>query len=383
MKIRTCAREQQNELIKLRRTLHQIPELAFCEEETAAFLYEYLEPLLPDSLERIAKTGIKAVFYAKGATKTVAIRADMDALPITEQKGCPFQSKNAGAMHACGHDGHMAMALVTAKIVSENRDKLRVNYVFLFQPAEEAGGGAEPMIEAGALQNPDVDEIYGIHLWPYLPAGKVGLLGGPVMARMNDVNIDITGKGVHGARPQQGVDAIVAAAQLVLALQTIVSRNIDPFGSAVLTIGKIEGGDTRNVVPGRVHLEGTLRTLDEDTAAHIKRRICEVMQGIDTMYGTQSTSYETMMYPPVVNDRAMAEALIPKFSDSYTAAVPVMLSEDFSYYQKEVPGVLMFLGTLDDMHTEPLHSSSFGFDEKVLLHGVEYYLRATDFDEPV
>lgn len=381
MKVRESLRQYLGEITEIRRELHRVPEYSFEEYKTSEYLMNYLKRLRPDQLEVVAKTGIKAVFFAKHPAKTVAIRADIDALPVPEYNDVSYRSQCENMMHACGHDGHMAIALICAKIISGARDRLKYNYVFLFQPAEETTGGAQPMVEEGALKNPDVDEIYGIHLWPYLPAGVAGCKAGPIMARMCDLNINIKGRGSHGAKPHNGRDALIAAAQLVMGVQTIISRNVDPYKTGVITIGRIEGGQTRNVICEDVRLEGTIRTFEPEVTQTIQRRLTEMLEGLDMMYQVKSEYIESMTYPAVVNDAALYDRTKAKFDEAeFVVVEPVMLSEDFSNFQRQIPGLYTFMGIAEADDAEPLHSSRFNFNEQVLLNGVEYFLRVTDFE---
>jgi len=378
MELRETVRRYSGTLENIRRELHTFPECAYEERRTSEYLYHYLEKLGPDQLERLAETGVKAVFLCENAQKTIAIRADIDALPIAEQSGCGFSSENEGFMHACGHDGHMAIALVTAQIISRAKNR-RHNYVFLFQPAEEARGGARKMITEGALRSPDVDEIYGLHLWPWLEGGTVGLRSGPLMAGMRDLNIELSGKTAHGARPQDGTDALVAAAQFINGVQTIISRDLDPKQGGVITIGKIHGGNARNVICDTVRLEGTMRAFEETTQDMLKRRVGELASGLAQAYHVTYTNTETMHFPPVINDARLAESARQKLEGCWVEPEATMLSEDFSEFQKEVPGLFIFLGIRDGQYDTPLHSSRFNFNEKWLAYGVEYFLRVMDF----
>ncbi len=381
MKVRQEVKKYLGEITEIRRELHRVPEYSFEEYKTSEYLKNYLKRLCPDRLETVAGTGLKAVFLARNPQKTVAIRADIDALPVPEYNEVPYRSQCENMMHACGHDGHMAIALICAKIISQARERIANNYVFLFQPAEETTGGALPMVEAGVLQNPMVDEIYGIHLWPYLPAGVAGSKAGSLMARMCDLNITIKGKGSHGAKPHNGRDALIAAAQLIMGVQTIVSRNIDPYRTGVITIGKIEGGQTRNVICEDVKLEGTIRTFEPEVTETIQRRLKELLRGLDIMYNVRSEFVESMTYPAVVNHAGLYEQAKKKFDDEELVMVePVMLSEDFSHFQHNAAGLYTFLGIAESEDAEPLHSSKFNFNEQVLLNGVEYFLRVTDFE---
>ncbi len=381
VKIRPKVRECFDELVKLRRDLHKIPEYSFDTFETYQYVMTYLSTLKPDRLTPCAGTGIKAVFLADNAQKTIAIRADMDGLRVPEKTGLDYASMHENMMHACGHDGHMAIALVCAKLISEAKKRLKYNYVFLFQPAEETVGGARPMIEQGALSDPQVDEIYGIHLWPDVPLGLVGMKQGPIMAQMCDFNIDIVGKSAHGAKPQAGTDALVAAAHLISAAQTIVSRNIDPYETAVLTIGRMEAGQTRNVICEKAHLEGTIRGFEPYVMDTVKRRLREMLDGLCVMYGVTYTYEEPMGYPAVSNDGALYERAQKCFqAEEEMLVVPYMMAEDFSNYQQEIPGLYSFIGIGEGGNTRPLHSSDFEFNEQALLNGVEYFLRVTDFE---
>ncbi|MEA4852916.1 MAG: M20 family metallopeptidase [Christensenella sp.] len=381
MEIRESVKREFEELVRIRRDLHRIPEYSFDVEETSAYLMEYLKQLKPDALRVCGGSGIKAVFFAENSQKTIAVRADIDALRVQEQTGCTYASDHKGMMHACGHDGHMAIALVCAKMVSEAKKQLKNNYVFLFQPAEETVGGAAPMIEDGALKNPDVDEIYGIHLWPDVPLGVVAIKPGPIMAQMCDFDIDMQGVSSHSAKPQDGVDAMVAAAQFVMGVQTIVSRDIDPYETAVVTIGKVCGGDARNVLCGQVHLEGTMRAFQPEVISTIKKRIAALLRGIEEAYGVRCDYHEPMSYPVVWNDEKLFEAAAAKFGDDEAiAAKPFMMAEDFSNYQLHVPGLYSFIGIGEGDDTPPLHSGEFNFNEQALLNGVEYFLRVIDFE---
>ena len=276
MNIRPSIEAYAAELRRLRRELHQIPELSGQEHETHDYIAAFLEKRKPDQLETIFETGVKAVFRGKGTGRTIGFRADIDGLSIAEETGADYCSRHPGMMHACGHDGHTAIMLCLADYVSRRRNSLAGDVVFLFQPAEEADGGAKPMIDRGALENPHIDEMYGLHLWPYLPAGKFGVKAGPLMSDMRDLNVRIKGKSAHGARPQNGVDAMVAAAQFIGQVQTIISRNRDPFETAVITLGTIQGGDARNIICDEVLIEGTVRTFGAEMSQYIKQRILEI-----------------------------------------------------------------------------------------------------------
>lgn len=371
MKLHESVKEMKKELADLRCSLHRIPEVSFEEYKTSQFVWDFLGALHPDSLVSLAKTGIKAVFDA-GADKTIAIRADMDALPLAEETSLPFASTHPGCMHACGHDGHMAAALMAAKLAASRKEKLKTNFVFLFQPAEETIGGAVPMINEGALESPHVDEIYGIHLWPGVPRGKIGLKAGPLMANMCDMNIRIKGKAAHGAAPQNGRDALLAAAHFVTQAHSILSRNIDPSQSAVLNIGRLRAGEARNIVCSESLVQGTIRSFDDSVAEIIKNRIKEILSGIDKSFGTHSEYFETMAYPALVNSNELYEKAAKKFTQSELFSAPaVMMSEDFAFFARATKGLFAFIGT----GGEPLHSNKFDFDEDCLTSALEFYVR--------
>ena len=381
MRIRSVVAAEAEALCSLRRDLHRIPETAFEEHKTQQYILRYLEPLRPDVLETYLGTAVKAVFLAPEARRTVAIRADMDALPVSERTGLPFASEHAGVMHACGHDGHMAIALVTAELISAARNRLDTNYVFLFQP-EETTGGAAPLIAAGALDSPPIDAMYGLHIWPFIAENKLGLRSGPLMAGMRDLKITVEGRSCHGARPQDGSDAIVAAAQLVSAVQTIVARNVDPEQTALVTIGRMQGGTAGNIICGEVQLEGTVRAYSPAVQELVSCRLHDILHGLETMFGVRTQTGETMAYPPVINPEPLFEHVVGCFApDEWVIPDSVMISEDFSFYQRVVPAFFAFLGTGSSRYSEPLHSDRFSFDERVLMTGVEFFLRVTGFSK--
>jgi amidohydrolase len=377
MKLHNSVMEMKSELVELRRALHRIPEESYREFKTSQFIKDYLTALNPDSLTIIAKTGLKAVFDA-GAEQTIAIRADMDALPIEEKNNFPHKSAHPGFMHACGHDGHMAVALCFAKLIAGRKASLKNNFVFIFQPAEETIGGAQQMIKEGVLANPRVDEIYGIHLWPDVPKGKIGLKDGPLMANMYDMNIRIIGKSAHGAAPQAGIDALLAAANFIVQTNSILSRNIDPSIPAVLNIGRLFAGDARNIVCEEATIEGTIRSFDDGVSELIKSRVKQIMKGIDHSFGTKSEYYETMGYPVLINNSKLYSEIINKFDDNEIIDVKaVMMAEDFAFFNEKTKGIFAFIGT----GGEPLHSNTFNFNEEVLSNALEYYVRVCDVEQ--
>lgn len=361
-------------LKKYRCDLHQIPELAFDLFKTSAYIKDELIKM-GFEIHQTAKTGWIA--YKKGKKETaIAFRSDMDGLPVAEKSDHPFPSKHMGQMHACGHDGHMAMLLGFAYKIKDI-DLLNESIVLIFQPAEEFPGGAKVIIEEGMLDKFKVKKIFGIHLYPNLEEGKYGIVKGAMMARNGEFNLTISGKSAHGAQPQLGNDAIVAASSLILQLQTVISRNIDPFEQSVLTIGTIKGGQARNIIAQNVEISGTIRTFNDDIYNTIKNRMKDLIEGFKIGFQID-VNYEMMdFYPVVYNDLDLVDHLLKHLNkESYTFIKPMMLAEDFAFYQKEVPGVFTMLGTKNEKkgYVHPLHSDQFNFDEIVLIKGVELYL---------
>lgn len=376
MKISDIVQSVAAEVKCLRRLLHATPELSGQEYGTNKFVTEYLAAFSPDSLETIAVTGVKAVFLAKNARKTIAFRADMDALPITERTNLEYESKNADVMHACGHDGHTATLLCFARLISQNRDKLNYNVVLIFQPAEESEGGADRMIKEGVLLNPEVNEIYGFHLWPQIEKGKIGTCEGPIMAAMADVDIKIRGKSAHGATPHEGRDALISAVTFLSQAQTIVSRDLDPYTGAVVTFGEMHAGQARNVICEEVLIKGTTRAFEPKVAELVERRLREILIGIEMGMGVRTEFDQPSFYPAVNNPSELVKkfrGILPH--EDLVVARPAMTAEDFAFYQKEIPGLFFFLGTMERDNREPLHSSKFNFDENVLLVALEAYMR--------
>lgn len=280
-------------------------------------------------------------------------------------------------MHSCGHDGHMTMLLLFAKFLKANQDKLKQNVVFIFQPAEEGPGGAEQIIEAGVFEKYSIDEIYGIHLHPEFNEGVIAISPGPVMAMTGEFDIDIYAKSGHGAMPHTAIDGILIASQLVNNLQSIVARNINPTDAGVVTVGKFEGGERRNIIAEKVRLEGTVRAFSEEAYTIIKERMHEITKGFEVSYNCNIDLEYRTLYPPVVNHEKQVSSYI-KANDALevVAFPPQMIAEDFSYYLKVVPGAFVFLGTKNEAldYIYPLHNSKFNFREEVLLYGIQSYI---------
>ena len=362
---------------RLRRSLHRIPELGFQLFETQKLVMDTLAACAPDRLEKIAVTGVKAAFFAPDAAETVAFRADMDALPNPEDTGKEYASCHPGKMHGCGHDGHMTVLLLLAEWIAAHRDQLKVNVVLLFQPGEEGWGGAKCMIGDGALENPRPDRIYGLHLWPTVPKGKIGVRWDHLMAQTSDFELTVHGKSAHASTPQMGIDAIVVAAELITMFQTIITRDVDPHQDALLTLGKIQGGTAHNVIADEVVISGTLRTFSDELFQTLVRKAHALIHGLEVATGARIESERKVYYPCVFNPRPMVERFYTVL-DSMDDAVlvdPAMAAEDFSEYQREIPGLLFFLGIQGGKGGAALHARDFDFDEEALLFGAEIFMR--------
>ncbi len=368
--------------VNTRRALHRIPEVGFELYKTHQYIMDELKKLRPDMLDSLADTGIKAVWYAENAQETIGFRADMDGLNVLEQNETDYVSTHVGKMHGCGHDGHMTMLLTLAKLIAKHRNELKFNVVLLFQPAEEGWGGAAAMIEDGALENPRIDRIYGIHLWPTVPKGKIGVRWGNMMARSCEFDIYAQGVSAHGASPQMGIDAIVASAELITMLQSAITRSVDPHQDALLTIGRITGGSARNVIADRVEMNGTLRVFSSEVYDNLMHRIHAMTDGVALATGAKFEVYERIQYPSVENPRPLVEDLYTYTGmEDIVLVEPAMAAEDFACYQQQIPGVFMWLGIQGGKNDQPLHNCRFDFDEDVLLVGVEVYRRLLGIGE--
>lgn len=367
-----------------RKALHQIPEPGFFELKTSAYIKTALDAL-NIQYEVVAQTGIVAFIKGVSPTKTIAFRTDIDGLSVTENSSYAFHSVHDHYMHACGHDGHMAMMLGLARFLSQKDVKAIDNVLMIFQPAEEGPGGAEHIVKAGILEKYDVTEIYGIHLFPSINQGRIGLCPGPMMAMTGEFDIDIISKSAHGAMPHLGTDGIVIASEIVIGLQTIISRNINPINPAVMTIGRMEGGERRNVIAGSARLEGTIRAFDKEIFNRIKTRMRQYLDGIEMAFDVKIKTEFRDMYPPVVNDQNLFNEFISYHADVCDVIDPQMISEDFSYYQEKVPGLFYFIGTYNEEKefVYPLHHSKFNFDDEALLHGIETYISVLDYKNSI
>ena len=365
------------ELRQMRRDLHKIPELGLKEYKTSAYIREKLESFGITELETWLETGVVAVIRGKGKGQAVAFRADMDALPVTEQTGCDFTSEHVGCMHACGHDGHVTVLLGFAKYLQEHKDELENDVVLIFQPAEEGPGGAQLLVDAGLFEKHPVRCIIGCHIFPQVPQGKVACRKGAMMARNGEVDVHIYGESAHGAQPQLGHDAVLAAGAVITGLHTILSRNVSPLDSGVLTFGAIHGGEACNIIAKEVKLEGTMRAFSDEAYETMTKRVQEVASGIAAGYGCKGEAVFRHMYRVVDNDPKLVELLQEVAGDAYEETPPYMLAEDFSLYLQKVPGMFFFLGSgnAEKGYTHSLHSAQFQFDEEILALGVETYAK--------
>ena len=368
------------ELIEMRRSLHEIPEVGFKEFETNKLIQSYLKERIgiPFKSGLAGGTGIVAILEGAYPGPTIAIRADMDALPVEEQTGLSFSSKNKGYMHACGHDGHMAIVLGTAKLLNKYRSQLKGNVKFIFQPAEELGLGAKKMVDDGVLEDPKVDFIFGFHIWPELDKNKIGIKDGVIMSAGDRFDIEIIGKGTHGAKPYKGIDSVVISSEVISAIQTIVSREIDLLrNTAVISIGTIEGGTAFNIIPERVKMTGTIRSTNKEVQKSISQSIERIVQGITRAHGASYTYKNVNLFPHTINDKYIARTSYEILNKALGKEVvewlqyPGIASEDFSEYLEVTPGMYFFIGAGEKGKDVDLHNPRYDFDESILTLGVE------------
>jgi hippurate hydrolase len=360
-------------MTKHRQTLHQIPEIAFDLFLTHAYVKEQLESFGYETIT-VAKTGLIAI--KKGKSKeTIAFRSDMDALEVLEKTNVVLPSKHVGKMHACGHDGHMAILLGFAEHVSKLKN-MKKNIMFIFQPAEEGPGGAKEIIKTGIFETYHVEKIFGFHLYPDLEEGLYGLVDGPMMAQNGEFDITIQGVSAHGAQPHKSKDAMVASASLISQFQHVVARSIDPLTPGVVTIGTIKGGEARNIIAQTISISGTIRTFNQETYDTMKASMHAISKGIELSYSVDVNLEIRDYYPAVINDHTLFTDVKSLLKErSYELIKPMMFAEDFSFYQQKVPGLFMMLGTKNEKkgYTHPLHSCYFDFDEKVLTKALSLY----------
>ncbi len=357
----------------LRRDLHRHPELGFEEIRTAGVITNELQKLPLEITTGVGKTGVTALLKGDSPGRVALLRFDMDALPVTEQTSAVYASETPGKMHACGHDGHVAIGLTAARILAAHRHEIKGAIKFIFQPAEEGQGGAEAMISGGVMENPHPDFALALHLWNDKPLGWLGITPGPMMAGAEIFSVRLTGRGGHGALPQQAVDPVVAAAQVITALQSVVSRNVSPLQAAVISVTQINGGETFNVIPPSVQFQGTIRSFDSEVRQKLLERFREVVNGVSGGMGCQAEIELTPLTPAVVNDpeitldlRSIAGQLFPMAT--IDADYHTMGSDDMAFILEKVPGCYMMVGSsnpskgLDYGH----HHPKFDFDESVL-----------------
>ncbi len=380
--------EFQREIAGWRQDFHRHPELQYDVHRTAARVAELLAGFGVDEVATgIGRTGVVGVIRgrAPGAGKVIGLRADMDALPISEQTGKPYASTVPGKMHACGHDGHTAMLLGAAKYLAETRN-FAGTAVVIFQPAEEGGAGGRAMLEDGLVERFGISEFYGLHNMPGIPAGRFGIREGGIMAATDEFQIVIEGKGGHAALPHNTVDPVTIAAQLILALQTIVSRNVDPMREAVLSVTMVEAGQAFNVIPRSAKLTGTVRTLDESVRSFMEERLRAVTNGIVTTFGASATIHYRNGYPVTVNapgPTAFAAEVardVAGVERVEVGADGTMGGEDFAYMLQARPGAYIFLGNGE---SSELHTDTYDFNDEIIPVGVSYWARLVETALPV
>jgi amidohydrolase len=400
-KIDQQARELEPKLVEWRRYFHEHPELSNREVKTSSRIAEQLKALGLEVQYPVAKTGVVALLKGAKPGPVVALRADMDALPVTERNSLPFASKvtdtfggqQTGVMHACGHDAHMSILLAVAEILAKNKAELKGTVKFIFQPAEEGvpaaemPAGAELMVREGVLENPKVDAIFGLHVQSLLPSGQLAYRAGGLMAAVDGVDIKVMGQGAHGATPWDSVDPIVISSQIIQGLQTIVSRQTElTKAGAVITIGSMHGGIRRNIIPESVMLEGTIRTFDDDMQKKVHEKIKLTAEKIAESAGGKAKVDIQIMYPATINDVPLTDKMVPSLiraagKENVVVTQPVTMAEDFSFYQRKVPGFFFFLGAYPkemNLKVQPTHhTADFMIDEKSMITGVKALVNLT------
>jgi len=365
------------EIITLRRDFHSHPELGFEEKRTSKIVGETLESLGLLVTRGIAETGVIGILKGIKESPVLLLRFDMDALPIVEETGVAYASKNPGVMHACGHDSHVAIGLSVAKLLAANRDLLQGTIRFVFQPAEEGGGGAERMVEAGVLENPKVDYSMGVHVWNDKPVGWYGLTRGPAMAGAEIFSVEIQGKGAHAASPHQGIDPVVAVTQIITALQTILSRNVPPLESAVVSVCQVETGTAFNIIPQEANFSGTIRTFRPEVFEKVKQRFTTIVNDVASAFDCQAEIKIKRITYPVVNDPALVDLMAKAVEAVDTNAVmdfslQTMGSEDFSFMMHDIPGCFIMVGSANPEKglNYGHHHPKFNIDEACLPYAV-------------
>lgn len=378
-KVKDLAKTFANDVIAIRRHIHANPELSYQEYQTAKYVADQLRLLGLSPKEGVAETGVTCLIEGRNPEKrTVALRGDMDALPIVEANDIPYKSQNEGVMHACGHDVHTACVLGAARILTELKDQFEGTIKLIFQPGEEKNpGGASLMIKDGVLENPAPDAIYGQHVMPYIPTGKVGFREGQYMASADEIYLTVKGKGGHAALPDKVVDPITISAQIITALQQVISRNADPKSPTVLSFGKIQGGHAQNIIPDEVKLAGTFRALDEEWRAKAHEKITSIAQGIAQAMGGDCHVNIDKGYPFLTNDpgatrlaRSAAEAYLGK--ENIVDLDLWLGAEDFAFYSQQKPSCFYRLGTGNEAKgtTLGVHTNKFNIDEDAIELGI-------------
>ncbi|MBD3182888.1 amidohydrolase [Candidatus Poribacteria bacterium] len=373
-----------SKLVKIRWDFHRIPELSFEEEKTSQKIAGILREIGIDEIQTgVARTGVVGLIRGRNPGKTIAIRADIDALPIQEENDVSYKSQNDGVMHACGHDVHITTALGTAMIINRKKDELYGNVKFIFQPAEEVAGGGKMMVEEGALENPEVDMIMALHVWPGLDEGKIGVRSGPSMASMDKFEITVKGPGGHGALPHLTSDTIVASAQIINILQTVTSRSIEPIQPVVFSVCMINGGDAFNIIPEEVKLTGTARTLDDEVKTKSIKRVKEILNGISKAMNVKCIFNYLDGCPVLINNPEVVEiiedaAVQVVGSKNVVEVKPTMGGEDFTYFTRKVPGAMFFLGVKNKSSgmTSSVHTATFDVNPGVLTIGTSILTQA-------
>ncbi|MCI8608096.1 MAG: amidohydrolase [Firmicutes bacterium] len=374
--------KNKEQIIEWRRHLHCHPELSFEEFDTSDFIADRLAEMGYEIRRNIGGTGIVAQLNTGIPGPVIAFRADMDALPILEETGLPFASQNTGVMHGCGHDGHMAVLLGTSKVMAEMKDAFKGTIKFIFQPGEEANGGAKCVINDGALQNPPVEGIFALHMIPDLPTGTIGIKSGHLSATDDEFLIQVYGKMAHSSEPETGVNAIVIASQIVGALQSVLSTGIGPFDVATFSICQIAGGDAINVIPDYVEMRGMIRCIEKASKEQIRKRMTQIVEGTGAAMGGKGEIQFIPGFPSVNNDAFYtrivmdaAETMLKDKDCCIEIGRPHMGSEDFAYYQEEIPGVMFMLGCAQEgTETGALHESILNFNEDALEVGVKIFV---------
>ena len=361
------------EVILLRRNIHEWPEVAFEEHKTQERIIELLKKHGVDNYETVAKTGVLATIDGKSPGTQVAIRADIDALMVEEDTSLPFKSKKNGYMHACGHDGHTSIAMGVLLALLESKEEFDGKVKFIFQPAEERLGGARHFVEGGYVD--DVSHILALHLWPGLPQGSIGIKDGAFMASNDYFEIEIKGKSTHGARPNEGIDSIYIGARIVEELKALVSREVDPVKPAVISIGSFNGGNSYNIMPETVSIQGTVRSLDKEVREFLGGRIPEICKNLGKIYGADVEVNYIYQYPVTINHKEANDVILGEAQEILGSGKvvrleePLMISEDFSFFTEKIPGAMFLLGTYNEEKDciYPLHHSKFKFDEEITI----------------